>query len=74
MTKWAPERKSPLGHFWLLLQDSKKSLGSGVPIVSIFFPAAMIGAVILPLMLVHQIQIMVCAVLARDYASRAEAT
>jgi sodium/bile acid cotransporter 7 len=52
---------------------SKKSLGSGVPIASILFPAAMIGVVILPLMLFHQIQLVVCAVLARAYASRAEA-
>jgi len=49
---------------------SKKSLGSGVPIASILFPASMIGAVILPLMLFHQIQLIVCAVLARSYASR----
>jgi len=49
---------------------SKKSLGSGVPIASILFPPAMIGAVILPLMLFHQIQLIVCAVLARAYASR----
>lgn len=49
---------------------SKKSLGSGVPIASILFPAATIGAVILPLMLFHQIQLIVCAVLARSYAAR----
>jgi solute carrier family 10 (sodium/bile acid cotransporter), member 7 len=49
---------------------SKKSLGSGVPIASILFPAATVGMVILPLMLFHQIQLMVCAVLARSYASR----
>lgn len=49
---------------------SKKSLGSGVPIASILFPASMIGAVILPLMLFHQIQLLVCAILARSYAER----
>ena len=49
---------------------SKKSLGSGVPIASILFPASMIGAIILPLMLFHQIQLLVCAVLARAYAER----
>ncbi|MBQ0822000.1 bile acid:sodium symporter [Microvirga sp. HBU67558] len=49
---------------------SKKSLGSGVPIASILFPASMIGAIILPLMLFHQIQLLVCAVLARAYAKR----
>jgi solute carrier family 10 (sodium/bile acid cotransporter), member 7 len=47
---------------------SKKSLGSGVPIASILFPASMIGAIILPLMLFHQIQLIVCAILARGYA------
>ncbi|WP_114947171.1 bile acid:sodium symporter family protein [Microvirga calopogonii] len=51
---------------------SKKSLGSGVPIASILFPASMIGAIILPLMLFHQIQLLVCAVLARAYAERAD--
>jgi sodium/bile acid cotransporter 7 len=49
---------------------SKKSLGSGVPIASILFPAATVGVVILPLMLFHQIQLMVCAMMARSYASR----
>lgn len=49
---------------------SKKSLGSGVPIASILFPASMIGAIILPLMLFHQIQLLVCAILARAYAER----
>jgi solute carrier family 10 (sodium/bile acid cotransporter), member 7 len=49
---------------------SKKSLGSGVPIASILFPATMIGAIILPLMLFHQIQLIVCAILARSYANR----
>lgn len=51
---------------------SKKSLGSGVPIASILFPAAMVGAIILPVMLFHQIQLIVCAVLARWYAGRAD--
>jgi solute carrier family 10 (sodium/bile acid cotransporter), member 7 len=54
----------------LVFCGSKKSLGSGVPIASILFPASMIGAIILPLMLFHQIQLLVCAVLARSYAER----
>jgi len=54
----------------LVFCGSKKSLGSGVPIASILFPASMIGAIILPLMLFHQIQLLVCAVLARAYAQR----
>lgn len=49
---------------------SKKSLGAGVPIASILFPAATVGVVILPLMLFHQIQLMVCAIMARNYGNR----
>lgn len=51
---------------------SKKSLASGVPMAGVLFPAAQVGGIILPLMLFHQIQLMVCAVLARRYARAAE--
>jgi solute carrier family 10 (sodium/bile acid cotransporter), member 7 len=47
---------------------SKKSLASGVPIAQVLFPAAALGAVVLPLMLFHQLQLFTCAVLARRYA------
>jgi sodium/bile acid cotransporter 7 len=47
---------------------SKKSLASGVPIAGALFPAAVVGPMILPLMLFHQMQLMVCAVLARRYS------
>jgi len=49
---------------------SKKSLASGVPMAGVLFPAAAVGMMIVPLMLFHQIQLMVCAVLARRYAAR----
>jgi solute carrier family 10 (sodium/bile acid cotransporter), member 7 len=51
---------------------SKKSLASGVSIATVLF-AGQVGLAIMPLMLFHQIQLMVCASLARRYASRAEA-
>jgi sodium/bile acid cotransporter 7 len=47
---------------------SKKSLASGVPMAGVLFPLAQVGMVVLPLMLFHQIQLMVCAALARRYA------
>jgi sodium/bile acid cotransporter 7 len=50
---------------------SKKSLATGVPMAGVLFPAAQVGAIILPLMLFHQIQLMVCAVLARRYGENA---
>lgn len=52
---------------------SKKSLASGVPMAGVLFPAAVVGPLIVPLMLFHQIQLMVCAVMARRYAAGFEA-
>jgi sodium/bile acid cotransporter 7 len=49
---------------------SKKSLASGVPMAGVLFPPALLGPMILPLMLFHQMQLMVCAVLAERYARR----
>jgi len=49
---------------------SKKSLASGIPMAKVLFAASAVGAVVLPLMLFHQIQLMVCAVLAQRYARR----
>ncbi|HUN99798.1 MAG TPA: bile acid:sodium symporter family protein, partial [Bradyrhizobium sp.] len=48
---------------------SKKSLASGLPIASILF-SGHVGLGVIPLMLFHQIQLMVCASLARRYAAR----
>ena len=52
---------------------SKKSLASGVPMAGVLFPPALVGPLIVPLMLFHQMQLMVCAVMARRYAAKAEA-
>ncbi|HEX3939757.1 MAG TPA: bile acid:sodium symporter family protein [Xanthobacteraceae bacterium] len=47
---------------------SKKSLASGLPIATVLF-AGNVGLIIIPLMVFHQIQLMVCASLARHYAA-----
>jgi len=47
---------------------SKKSMASGLPMANIIFPASTVGLIVLPLMLFHQMQLMVCAALARRYA------
>jgi sodium/bile acid cotransporter 7 len=49
---------------------SKKSLASGVPMAKVLFPHGALGTIILPLMLFHQIQLMVCAMLAQRFARR----
>ena len=51
---------------------SKKSLVNGVPIATLLF-AGHVGLVVIPLMLFHQVQLMVCASLARRYAARGAA-
>ncbi len=49
---------------------SKKSLASGVPMASILFPAPMVGVLVLPLMIFHQLQLMACALIAQQWAAR----
>ncbi|SFK36119.1 bile acid:sodium symporter family protein [Rhodanobacter glycinis] len=49
---------------------SKKSLASGIPMAKVLFAGHPLGMIVLPIMLFHQIQLMVCAVLARQYARR----
>jgi sodium/bile acid cotransporter 7 len=52
---------------------SKKSLAAGVPMAGVLFPGPDLGMILLPTMLFHQMQLMVCAVLARRWASQAAA-
>jgi len=59
----------------LLFCGSKKSLASGIPMAQVIFAsqaAQALGAIVLPLMIFHQIQLMVCAVLAARYGRRPE--
>lgn len=49
---------------------SKKSLASGIPMAGVIFPISIMGIMILPLMIFHQIQLMICAFLAARYAKR----
>ncbi|WP_282202279.1 bile acid:sodium symporter family protein [Kitasatospora fiedleri] len=49
---------------------SKKSLANGLPLATILFPASAVGLTVLPLMLFHQLQLMVCTVLAQRWSRR----
>lgn len=49
---------------------SKKSMASGIPMAAILFPGHALGLIVLPIMLFHQAQLFVCAILARRYAKR----
>ncbi|MEI4473194.1 bile acid:sodium symporter family protein [Frigidibacter sp. MR17.24] len=54
----------------LFFCGSTKSLASGLPIATALFPAATLGAVVLPTMLYHLSQLFVCAVVAQRGAAR----
>lgn len=52
---------------------TKKSLASGLPMASVIFGGSALGLLILPLMIFHQVQLMMCSWLAARYAREAEA-
>ncbi len=54
----------------LVFCGSKKSLASGVPMAGVLFPGDALGLVLLPVMIFHQIQLMVVAVIAQRYSER----
>ena len=54
----------------LVMCGSKKSLASGVPMAAAMFAPAQVGVIILPLMIFHQLQLIVCAIIARNYGER----
>ena len=54
----------------ILFCGSKKSLATGVPIAKVLFPTSSIGLIILPIMIFHQIQLMVCSLIAQRLARR----
>lgn len=52
---------------------SKKSLATGLPMAAVLFVGQPVGLIVLPLMVFHQIQLIVCAWLAGHYGRKAEA-
>ncbi|AOW93636.1 hypothetical protein BFN03_15890 [Rhodococcus sp. WMMA185] len=52
---------------------SKKSLATGLPMATVLFASQPIGLIVLPLMLFHQLQLLVCAWMAGRLARRPDA-
>lgn len=63
-------RLSPPDRSALFFCGSTKSLASGLPIAAALFPASIIGTTILPVMMFHMTQLLVCAVIAQRSARR----
>ncbi|MAF29688.1 MAG: bile acid:sodium symporter [Croceicoccus sp.] len=56
----------------IIFCGSKKSLASGVPMAGVLFPAAMVGPLILPLMIFHQLQLLACAAIAQRMSAKVD--
>lgn len=56
-----------------LFAASHKSLATGAPMARVLFPPAVAGFVILPLMIYHQLQLMLSAIVAARLAAREQA-
>ena len=54
----------------VLMCGSKKSLATGLPMAAIIFPTATVAAVTVPIIVFHQLQLVVCASLAQTLARR----
>ncbi|VEI12399.1 bile acid:sodium symporter family protein [Trueperella bialowiezensis] len=56
----------------LLMCGSKKSLATGLPMAKALFDPALVGAIAVPVIIFHQMQLMVAAVIARRLGSEAD--
>ncbi|MDL4773237.1 bile acid:sodium symporter family protein [Actinomadura xylanilytica] len=56
----------------ILFCGSQKSLASGLPMATVLFAGAAVSTTVLPLMLYHQFQLLVCSWLAQRFAKRQE--
>ena len=52
--------------------SSKKTLASGVPMAQILFIGQPIGVIVLPIMIFHQIQLMVCGIIANYWSKHTQ--
>ena len=52
----------------IMFCGTKKSLATGVPMAMVLFPAATVGVIVIPLMLYHQVQLLVSSMLATKLA------
>ena len=61
---------APADEVAVVFCGSQKSLVAGIPIASALFTGPTLGVVVLPIMIYHPLQLVVCAWLARRFASR----
>ncbi|MGI4816150.1 MAG: bile acid:sodium symporter family protein [Janthinobacterium lividum] len=71
-TGWLARRLgfSTADRITIMFCGSKKSLASGVPMAKVMFASQTVGMIVLPLMVFHQLQLMVCSIMAQRLGQR----
>ncbi|WP_439030874.1 bile acid:sodium symporter family protein [Gordonia terrae] len=74
VTRWVPRRLGFDRADTIAIQfcGTKKSLATGLPMATVLFAGSAVGLIVLPLMIFHQIQLMICSWLATRYGREAD--
>ncbi len=69
LTRWVPQRMGFDRADVIAIQfcGTKKSLATGLPMATVLFAGSSVGLIVLPLMIFHQIQLLICSWLATRY-------
>ncbi|MCX2964816.1 bile acid:sodium symporter family protein [Gordonia aquimaris] len=75
VTRWVPQRLEFSREDVIAIQfcGTKKSLATGLPMATVLFAGSTVGLIVLPLMIFHQIQLILCSWLATRYGREADA-
>lgn len=75
VTRWVPQRLGFRREDVIAIQfcGTKKSLATGLPMATVLFAGSTVGLIVLPLMIFHQIQLILCSWLATRYGREADA-
>lgn len=74
VTSWVPKKLGFDRADTIAIQfcGTKKSLATGLPMATVLFAGSTVGLIVLPLMIFHQIQLIICSWLATRYGREAE--
>ncbi|MBM7368748.1 bile acid:sodium symporter family protein [Gordonia hydrophobica] len=75
LTSWVPTRLGWRREDVVAIQfcGTKKSLATGLPLATVMFASGTVGFIVLPLMIFHQVQLVLCSMLASRYEKQATA-
>ena len=74
-TRWLPTKLGFERDDVIAIQfcGTKKSLATGLPMATVLFSGSVVGLIVLPLMIFHQVQLIICSWLATRYSREAAA-